>query len=188
MKPVKSATTIRTLENGQISATMFYRPTDVGFVTAGHALDNAAFALAKSGVAKDQLKLYTRKGDRWVETTEKLAKARADLRAAIIEKGGEVPPKLKDDEFAVGLDYVYDFKPEDVKDFDLLETGRLFGNKYLPLNVADRAFAGLSRLRQGSVTQHLFDASSVLDPRFVESASSAINRGVRIRKIYVEEL
>lgn len=185
MSPIKEQTTLRTNDDGSLGITMFYRPTDSGFRSPDQAISNAKLAFRHYGLDERHLTLYRRSGDKWVTTTPSLLKARADLRAKFIEEGREVPANLVDIDYAIGLKYDYHFRPEDLDTWEALGTGRVFG--VMPTNITDRLAPGIGvKSGQGSVTQHLFDASSVLHPQLVEPALMAADKEVALKKMYVE--
>lgn len=184
MVPHKESTVIRTNTDGSTGISMIFRPKDSGFRTADQALENAEFAFRNFGLTKDDFVLYRRSGDKWIKTTPKLLKARKELRDEFTRKKQKIPADLKEIDYAVGIDYTYDFNPQDLQGYDLLATNRIFG--MMPANILDRAPSGMSRVGQGSLTQNLLDASSVLHPQIVEPAMVATDKGVALKKAYVE--
>ena len=186
-RPVKEQSTIKTLDTGAFKISTVYRMVDSGFGTAEDALANVEFALRKQGVTRDNLTLITRRGEKWVEMSQKTAEARKLLRDKLSEAGETIPAKLRDDEFAIKLDFEYSVRPEDISEFELLSTGRLLGLRSLPLNVLDRLPSSMASVGRGSISQHLFDANSLLHPRIVEPASVAVDKAVALKKAYVQE-
>ncbi len=179
------STTIRTNEDGSMGIDMIFYPRDAGYKTAAEALDRAKFAFRKYGLGDEHLTLYRRSGDKWIETTQKLLEARAELRARYIKQKRKIPAQLKDIDYAVGLKYNYRFAPEDLDEYDLLTTGRIFG--VIPMNLPDRlSISPMASSGQGSVVQNLIPASDLLDVKLTRPAGAAFDMAVTFRKLYVD--
>lgn len=181
-----SETVVRTNNDGSMNISMVYHPQDSGFKTASEALENAKYAFRHYGLEEEHFTLYRRSGDKWIVTTQKLLEARAELRDEFVRTGQEIPDQLKEIDYAVGIDYNYRISPEDIEAYDVLSTNRIFG--LLPANILDRMSPGLmTKTGQGSITQNILDANSVLAPQIVRPAAVAVDKGVRIKKAYIDE-
>lgn len=173
----KGSQTIRANDDGTFGVSMMFRPFDSGYGSPQEAFSNAEFAFRNYGLSEDNLTLLKRSNDKWVETSVADEEAASVLRAA-----GADSSALAETDYAVGIDFNYRFRPEDLTEVDLLQTGNMI-TRTLD-GIGGGGFAGIG---QGSVSQNLFDASSIIHPQIVNAASVAVDRAVGLKSLYVEE-
>lgn len=162
-------------EDGTIGLTARYSPVDSGVSTAEEAIQNALFAFRNYPIDERNLKLLTKDGrGRWVEESAQDAAS----RKALVDGGAE---ELRQ-EYAVGLNYDYKFRPEDMEMEELLTTGG--GLISRAVQFTDRMPNGWAG--QGSLVQNLLDPASVIHPRIVNAASVAVDKAFRMRHLYIE--
>lgn len=168
---------VRYNDDGTYGYTVYYRPPDAGFRTPEEAIEKAAFALRDYGVTEDNLKLYVRQADAWVETSRADENAKAALR-----KAGATGKEVAESEYSIGLDLDYRISHEDMDTAELLNTGNLFSR---PLDWIPTQF--LAQAGQGSLVQNLMDPASVIPPRLLGAASVAVDKSVGIEAILRKE-
>ena len=176
MVPQKSSMGIHLLEDGSTLFQMMYRPVAAGFRSATEALNNAAFAFRAYGLKPEDFTLYARQGDKWVETTPKELDARKAARDVFVKNKKKIPDKLKNIDYAVGINYKWKFSAGDEASLDALSVKR---------NFIDRLPPWFAKAGGGSITQHLLDTASVLHPQIVEPAMVAVDRGTALKKAYI---
>ncbi len=159
-----------------------FGPIGSGYKTADRALDIAELALRNYGINRSDLTVYARKGEDWVPTTQEDLKAAQALRQGFSDAKKRIPDELKEIEYEVGLDYRYSFKPEDIDNYELLQTGNVVSK------VLDRfGSQWFAQAGQGSVVQNLLDNASVIHPQIANAANMAVDRAFSLRKMYVDE-
>lgn len=178
MKAHDESMTVRLNDDGSTTFRAIYHPTDSGFKTAGKAISNATYAFRHFGLTEENFVLYARQGDKWVETTKEELAARSTLREGFKKVKQEIPEALKEIDYAVGIDYRYTVRPEDIGTYERFTVNWNFAD-YLP-NL------GPARINQGSVTQHLLPADSVLHKQITRPANAAVDRSVHMRKLFVD--
>ena len=184
MEPRREMMSVVENDDGSTTFKMIYTPKDAGFKTADRALENAKYAFRNFQLEDTDFVLYRRSGDKWIETTSKLLKARKKLRDEYTRQKKKIPADLKDIDYAVGIHYNYKFDPTDLEADTLLsKAGRLLG---IPLNLLDRLPAGLARIGQGSIIQHVLPANFMLDPRIVGAAAVKQDKSMALRKLLVK--
>ena len=170
--------TIELNDDGSTTFTTMYRPMDSGYKTAEQALQSATRSFAHYGATPEDFTLYARQGDKWVETTQQELAARKALRDQFVKAKKRIPDDLKDIDYAVGFKYNWKMHPDE------LSVDKLFTVKR---NLLDYLPPGwMARNEQGSLTQHLFDAASVLDKQIVNPASVAVDKSVALHKAYLD--
>jgi hypothetical protein len=114
----KASLTIRDKAEGGFKVMARYSPVDNGVTSAAKALENAQYHFRNYGLSKEDFKLLSRdpKTGDWVEESLKDAQAREELI-----KAGAGPELQR--EYSVGIDYDYQFRPEDMEVQELLTTG-----------------------------------------------------------------
>lgn len=179
----KGSTTIAVDEEGITTATAFYRPKDSGFKTADEALENAKFAFKHYGLRDEDITLFYKKGDEWIETTQKELSARKALREGYTKAKKAIDPELKDFEYSVGIKHEYQLRSEDLILDEVLDSGRFFG---VPLNYLDRFPSVFAKWGQGSLVQNFLDAASVIHPQISVAAGQKFDKSIALRKLYVD--
>ncbi len=176
-----SSLVYKTLDNGNLNITARYSPLDNGFKTPGEAIEAAKFAFRNYRLSDEHFKLLARQGDRWVETTAADEAAKVKLRTA-----GARGKKVKPTDYAIGIDYEYRFRPEDLDIVDNLTTGGSILSR--AIQSLDRMpTQALAKVGQGSVVQHLLDPSSVIHPQIVSAFTVATDKIFGYRKLFVDE-
>lgn len=178
MKVHKESLVVRTNADATFAVSGRYSPRDSGFSSPREALDKAMFAFRTYGFEESDFTVMGRVGDKWVEVDPADADAQAILKAKAEEMG--VPFQETFVDYSVQLDTNYKFRPEDFSEYELLSTKRNFLD-YLPANQWS-----LSTKGQGSLTQNLLDASSVLHPRIVQPTAVAVDRQFYLKGLYVD--
>jgi hypothetical protein len=173
-----SSMSVRTNLDGTLGISAMYSPTDNGFSNASLALDNAEYAFRNYGIPRDNFKVVVKQGDEWVEVSEKDAKAVQSLKDSGV--------KFEDSQYGIKLDYDYKFRPEDLTSADLLTTSGGIVNRIVGLVDNNPLSNAAARLGQGSVSQNIFDPSSILHPQLVNAASVAVDRSYGLQKLYVD--
>ena len=144
---------------GGFKVSTVYGPKDYGYATREAAVDNALYAFRDYGVVEDDLTVQGLYGNLW-----------KDVDGA----GGGKPPSA----YQVAVDFEMRPTAEDAPISEYLEVKN---------NFVDRLPGGwLSDSGQGSVTQHLFDPTSVMPPHIVNPAMMSIDKSVAIREAYVK--
>lgn len=179
----KESTVIKTNEDGSTTFRFRYSPVNSGWSTAAKAVENAKFAMRDFGLTDEAITLYKRNGaGEWVETTPTKIAAEKRVRDKFVAAKKKIPAELKTIDYSVGIDYKHRFNASEFDDmFDRMPVSRL--------NFLDR-ITGLGILKgsRGSLTQHLVDPRSLLDSdRVVGPAAAAIDRSVRLKKLFVDE-
>lgn len=171
-------------DDGSTTFRMMFHPTDAGWLSAARALEDATFALRDFGTKAEDLVLYRRTTEgTWAETTADELKAKKALRDEFSRKKKKIPDELRELDYAVGIDYKHRFDPSDFEGlFDKMPVSRLNALDKLPV------FLGAFKGTRGSLTQHLIPPRDLLDSaRVVGPAAAAADRGVRLRKLFVEQ-
>lgn len=166
-----------------VGFTARYSPTDSGFSTPQEALDQAEVAFRTYGIGPENFTILARRGDQWVEADIKDLNAEIALKEAGADGFDSV-------DYAIGMKYDYRFDPDDLDllgmEFENLTTAPgWIARGVQALSRIDRGF--LSGLSQGSLEQHLLDASSTIHPQIVAAASVAVDRALSIKKLYVDK-
>lgn len=157
---------VRTSDEGKMAVTARYNPPDAGFSSYDDAITEAEYAFRNYGMTEDNFTVYRRDGDSWAAIDRKQA---ADMP--------EGTP------YSIGVDWEYNFRPEDLEEVDLLKTGNFLSRALDRMPTQFAAQAG-----QGSIVQNILDAASTIHPQLVGAASVASDRTVRLQKLYVQSL
>lgn len=185
MTPVKEASSMKLLKSGALRINMMYRPTDSGFGSAEQARASAAMALRNTNVPEENISILVRRGENWVEVSDKMLEARKTLREELANKGENIPSKLKDDEFAIRVKYDYeDLDVNDVGKMEDLGIKSTLGFRFS--NFFDRFPPLLARTGAGSVTEHLFPPNMRLHHQITNPASAAKDRTSQLKKAYLK--
>ncbi len=175
--PHHAAMTLRTLENGNTLYTIPFKPIDTGYRTADRAVENALYALRSYGATADDLTLFRRTPDGYVETTTKELSGLSELRKGFQKKKKKIPAELKELDYVVALKYEDAVNPADIVASQPWITKR---------NWLDRLGFGTGRAEQGSLQQHFLDPASYLPPELTRPASAGVDKAVHLRKLYVD--
>lgn len=176
----KESMVIRSYDDGRLSISARYSPQDSGHVSPEKAIEAAEYAFRHYGLTSKDFKLLAQNGDKWVETSAK------DIAAKrLLTSKGAKAPELEDAGYAIGFDFDYRFRPEDLESIELLSTGSSFISR--GVQFLDRMPSQFSaRLGQGSIVQNLLDAASLIHPQIVNAASVAVDRSFGLKKLYVD--
>lgn len=180
MKLHKESLVVQTADDGTFTMKGRYSPRDNGFSSPAEALSNAKFAFRNYRLEDEDFSVMARIGDEWVEIDPGQADAMEVLRAEFEARDLPIPSNMAVVDYAVGLDTNYRFRPEDLTEWEVLSVKR---------NLLDRIPAkgvSLAKAGQGSLTQNLLDAASVLHPQIVNPTSVAVDRSFHLKNLYIE--
>lgn len=169
LRAMSDSVVIRSNLDGTFGVTVRYSPIDSSLKSYDEVIRQTEFAFRNYGLTEKNFQVVRRSGSNWVE----LGSKKAD---EVIGEGGD---------YAVAIKFDYQFRPEDLEDVDLLKTGNMLSRTLdrIPANVLSPSVLG-----QGSITQNLLDAASVIHPQIVNAASVAVDRTFGLKKIYVEAI
>ena len=180
MKLHPSSMLVRTNPDGTIGISAHYSPMDSGFVTPEDAFKAAEYGFREYGLTRDDFKLLARQGDKWVETSAKEQEAKR-----ILEGAGAEGKDFQDIDFAIGVDYDYGFRPEDLEITENLTTAPGLISRIVAMS--DRAPQSLlTKFKQGSIMQHALDPASVIDPIILNPASVAVDKVQGIKDLLAD--
>jgi len=161
------------VETGAAVVRAIYTPIDSGFRTVGRAIENSLYALRKYGVKEEDLTLYRRSGEKWVKTDRKTEQARDLIREAARKGKKRIPEEARESDYAVGMEFDYEFRPGDLNEWDMLGINRLASwmDQVMPTQI-------WAKLSQGSIVQNLMDSAMVLDAkRVIGPGVAAVDKG-----------
>lgn len=172
-----SSLLVRTNLDGTIGITGRYSAVDSGHKSWADAVESAKFAFRKYGLDERNFIPLVRQGDEWVEMSAKDIASREALK-----EGGA---KFEDIDYAVGLKYDYNFRPEDLEVDEILTSrGGILGSL---AQFGDRIMGDkLAISGQGSLVQNLIDPSSIIHPQIMDAAYLAVDKSHKFKKMYVD--
>jgi hypothetical protein len=141
------------LVGGRVKIDAMYGTTEGGFLTAADAVEQAKFALRNTGVREDAITVMVKQGLDYVPTT-------------LAEQVG------KEGSYKLRISTFHDIDPTDIPSFDLTTTKR---------NWFD-SLAGTVSQDTGSLSRWVFDAASMVDPRYSGAATVATDQTSRFEK------
>lgn len=176
LMPRKEMSRVGAVSDGAVIKAV-YGPSQGGWSSAEDAIEQVKYALRNQGVTGDNITLLRREGAEYVPTSLKELDALEKI-TEVVRSRSKQPRNVRitkdsNKNFLVQVDHRYKFNPLDVSKWTDLSVSRL--------NVFDKStfFSGNS---QGSITRHLFDAQSLLDPAITLGANVAVDKASALEK------
>ncbi len=138
---------------GRVKIDAMYGTSEGGFRTAADAVEQAKFALRSTGVREDNITVMVKQGLDYVPTT-------------LAEQAG------KEGSYKIRISTFHDIDPTDITSLDLTTVKR---------NWTD-SLGGTVSQDTGSLSRWVFDAASMVDPRYSGAATVATDQTSRFEK------
>ncbi len=170
---------------GNVVMRAVYGPSEGGFSSVEEAINLTEFALREEGIAREQIKLLERQGDRYVEIDPKLYEGQL-FNKPIVEKvvaedisGAKttISVSRKPKDILVSVEHERAFNPGDVVAWS--EADVLY-------NIFDRLNVFNGKAGAGSLQRSLMDNASMLHPKLSTSGVTAVDRAAGLEKTLLD--